>query len=132
MLERSWAISFAAEWLAAWNSHDLDKILEHYADDFTMCSPLIVERMGVASGVLQGKAAIRPYWQIGLASQPPLCFELIDVYLGVDGITLHYKSLGRRFVTETLTFNADRQVIRAAAYYGAPCPANPSPTPSPT
>ena len=27
---------FAAEWIAAWNSHDLERILAHYTDDFEM------------------------------------------------------------------------------------------------
>lgn len=130
MLERSWALSFAQDWLSAWNSHDLEKILEHYADDFEMTSPLIIERMGVLSGTLKGKDAIGAYWRIGLSSQPPLHFELLDVFLGVEGITLYYKSIGRRFVTEVLTFDANRKVVRGAAYYGEPCP--PTPTLSPT
>ncbi len=46
--------------VAAWNAHDLDRIFSHYADDFEMRSPLIVERMGISSGTLKGKDAIRP------------------------------------------------------------------------
>ncbi|MEJ0007063.1 MAG: nuclear transport factor 2 family protein [Steroidobacteraceae bacterium] len=79
MISRTWAEQFALEWIEAWNSHDLERILSHYRDDFEMSSPLIVERMGVASGTLKGKDAIRPYWRIGLASTPPLKFELVDV-----------------------------------------------------
>ena len=30
---------FAAEWIEAWNAHDLERILAHYADDFEMASP---------------------------------------------------------------------------------------------
>ena len=51
MIDRKWAREFAVEWIAAWNAHDLDRILSHYADDFEMRSPLIAERMGVASGL---------------------------------------------------------------------------------
>jgi len=32
---------FAREWYAAWNAHDLDRILSHYADDVEMASPLV-------------------------------------------------------------------------------------------
>ena len=32
MLERSWAFEFAEEWIASWNSHDLDRILSHYTE----------------------------------------------------------------------------------------------------
>jgi ketosteroid isomerase-like protein len=37
---------FASDWIAAWNSHDLDRILAHYEDDFEMTSPLIVALVG--------------------------------------------------------------------------------------
>ena len=67
MIDRNWAEAFAREWVDAWNAHDLERILSHYTDDFEMASPLIVERMGVASGRLKGKEAIRRYWGQGLA-----------------------------------------------------------------
>ena len=57
------AARLAVDWIAAWNAHDLDRILAHYAEDFEMRSPLIVERGIDASGVLRGKPAIRAYWQ---------------------------------------------------------------------
>ena len=65
MISEDWARNFAAEWIAAWNVHDLERILSHYIDDFEMQSALIVERMGVRSGILKGKEAIRPHWQQG-------------------------------------------------------------------
>ena len=34
MIEQSFAETFAAEWIAAWNSHDLESILSHYVEDF--------------------------------------------------------------------------------------------------
>ena len=49
---------FAPEWIAAWNSRDLDRVLSHYTDDFEMSSPLIVALMNEPSGVLHGKPAI--------------------------------------------------------------------------
>lgn len=38
------ANEFAAEWIEAWNAHDIDRILSHYTDDFEMNSPLIAIR----------------------------------------------------------------------------------------
>jgi len=49
------AREFAAEWIAAWNSHDLDRILEHYSDDFEITTPMIKMAMGVDTGCLKGK-----------------------------------------------------------------------------
>jgi hypothetical protein len=83
-----------------------------------MRSPLIIERMGVASGVLSGKAAVRPYWAGGLAVQPPLHFELREVLVGVDSIALYYCNVAwNRVVVEVLTFNDQRQCVSGSAHY---------------
>ena len=110
----------AAEWVAAWNSHDLDRILEHYAEDFEMQSPLIAERGFAASGALKGKAAIQPYWAAGLAASPPIRFELLDVYAGVNTVVIHYRSVGRKVVTEILELDDKGEVVRGSACYGPP------------
>lgn len=120
LLDAAWAQHFAEEWVTAWNAHDLERILSHYTDDFEMSSPLIVERMSEPSGKLKGKERIRPYWRQGLSAQPPLRFELIAVYTGVDSLTLHYRSKGRQLACETLFFNSQRLVTRGVAHYGTP------------
>jgi ketosteroid isomerase-like protein len=118
MLSPEWALEFAKEWIEAWNAHDLDRILSHYRDDFEMHSPLIVQRMGIASGSLTGKDAIRPYWAMGLAAQPPLHFELRDVLVGTDSLAIYYWSRTRnRMVAEVLTFDTGLKVVRGAGLY---------------
>ena len=52
---------FAADWIEAWNSHDLDKILSHYSEDFEITTPMIKVVMGVETGTLRGKESIRRY-----------------------------------------------------------------------
>lgn len=47
----------------SWNSHDLDRILSHYSDDFEMSAPFIIRILGESSGVLKGK---EKYGLIGL------------------------------------------------------------------
>jgi len=51
MMQQGFAEHFAREWVAAWNSHDLERVLEHYEDDFEMSSPIIVTLMGEPSGL---------------------------------------------------------------------------------
>jgi ketosteroid isomerase-like protein len=69
VIDQAWAQKFAKEWISAWNSHDLDRILSHCVEDIEMSSPLIIERKIDPSGVLRGKAAIRAYWALGLAAR---------------------------------------------------------------
>jgi len=120
MIDAKWAKEFANEWIEAWNAHDLDRILSHYADDFEMRSPIIVERMGVASGVLKGKTAVGAYWEPGLTASPPLKFVLHDVLLGTNSIALYYYNVRRgRMVAEILTLNDKHQVVSGSAHYAA-------------
>ncbi len=108
----------ANEWIAAWNSHDLERILSHYTDDFEMRSPLIVERGLSAEGVLRGKEDIRAYWSEGLAAVRPLRFELLGVYAGVNQVVIHYRSVGRRLVTEVLELDDQHRIVRGSACHG--------------
>ncbi|MEZ5502716.1 MAG: nuclear transport factor 2 family protein [Halioglobus sp.] len=117
MIDRQWALDFAREWIDAWNAHDMERILTHYADDFEMASPLIVERLGVPAGRLRGRNAVRDYWLPCLSLHPPLRFELIDVFAGVDTITLYYRHVGRRRVAETLFFNSAGQVTQGVSQW---------------
>ncbi len=111
MMTQEQAKDFAIQWINAFNSHDLNRIFALYDDDFTMKSPNIVERMGIESGQLQGKEHIKPYWSKALSSQPPLQFKLIDVFVGVSSVIVHYESVGRKRVCETFMFNAKGKVI---------------------
>ncbi len=112
MIELQWAQAFAEDWAAAWNAHDLGRILSHYDDEFVMSSPLIVSRMNEPSGTLRGKQAVGAYWALGLAAQPPLHFEVVAVCAGVDSVVIYYRSFGRKMACETFFFNDKRQVIR--------------------
>lgn len=110
------ARAFAAQWVAAWNRHDLPAILAHYAEELVFASPLVRDIAGEASGVLRGKAAVGAYWAKGLALLPDLRFELVDVLCGVDALTLYYRG-HRGMVAETLRFGAEGKVVEGRACY---------------
>ncbi len=117
MLERTFAEHFAADWVAAWNAHDLDRILAHYADDFEMTSPVIVQIAGEPSGTLRGKQAVGVYWRKALQLIPDLQFELISLLVGVGSVTLYYKGARGRLAAEVFHFGPDRKVVKAFAHY---------------
>ncbi len=70
MIDKSFAEYFAAEWIAAWNSRNLDRVLAHYTDDFEFSSPFIVKVVGEPSNILCGKQAVGAYWATALE---PMC-----------------------------------------------------------
>ena len=116
-MDSVFAERFAAEWIDAWNTHDLKRVLSHYADDFEMSSPYIVQIAGEPSGTLRGKAAVGAYWKKALELVPDLKFELLAVLVGVDSITLYYKGALGRWVAEVFHFGSDGKVARAFAHY---------------
>ncbi len=115
-MDHDFAHKFASHWVQAWNAHNLDDILSHYTDDFEMSSPIIRERLGVESGRLKGKAAVRDYWKRGLEAFPDLHFELQQVLVGASSVTILYK--GHKGIScEHFKFNGDGLVYEASAHY---------------
>ena len=118
MIDKSFAEQFAADWIEAWNHHDLDRILSHYDDDFEMSSPYIPQIAGEPSGTLHGKAAVGVYWSKALQLIPDLHFELITTLVGVDSITLYYQGAQNRLVAEVFHFGSNQKVVKAYSHYG--------------
>ena len=116
MITSEFANQFAGEWLSSWNSHNLDLILSHYADDFEMISPYIVAITGEPSGTLQGKKAVGQYWATALAKYPGLYFDLRQVLIGVQSVVIYYQGISGMAV-ETFIFNQEGKVMKSIAHY---------------
>lgn len=114
---REFAERFAEEWIAAWNAHDLARVLSYYEDDFEMASPLIVEIAGEPSGVLRGKERIRAYWEEGLRRSPALHFEKLGMFVGVRSLVIHLRNQNGRSSVEAFEIGDHGRVTRAAAHY---------------
>jgi ketosteroid isomerase-like protein len=111
------ARAFAEDWIAAWNAHDLDRIVSHYASDVTFLSPLAQKRVG--NGRVEGLAALRGYWSGALAAQPGLKFELIDVLAGHACLTVLYRNHRGETAAKTFEFRSDGKVVRSLACYSS-------------
>jgi len=116
MIDKEFAEHFAREWIDAWNSHDLERVLSHYADQFEMTSPVIIQIVREPLGTLKGKDAVGAYWAKALQLIPDLRFELVTTLIGVDSITLYYRG-HRGMSAEVFHFGLDRKVVRAYAHY---------------
>jgi ketosteroid isomerase-like protein len=61
---------FAENWYSAWNAHDLDAILDHYADDVEMASPLVSTLTGNDDGRIVGKGSATRLLRCGAREIP--------------------------------------------------------------
>jgi len=109
--------NLASQWIAAWNSHDLDRVLAFYTDDFEMSSPYILDILGEPSGTLIGRRAIRAYWEQAMRLFPGLHFTPETVYTGANSVVICYtnQSGGRR--SEILFLNDKGKCFRSAAHH---------------
>jgi ketosteroid isomerase-like protein len=119
MVTRDRALRFGQEWIEAWNAHDLDRVLSHYTDDFEMSSPFIAVFAGQPSGTLKGKTQVGAYWQDVLKRIPDLRFELLEVFTGVNSVTIYYKAVLGKLATEVFFLNEDGRVFKALAHYNS-------------
>ena len=119
-MDNAFAEHFASDWIDSWNSHDLQRILSHYADDFEMSSPVIIQLANEPGGTLRGKTTVGAYWAKALQIIPDLQFKLITTLVGVNSITLYYQGAQGRLSAEVFHFNQDQKVTKAFAHYSPP------------
>lgn len=108
--------AFAAEWCAAWNAHDLDRVLDHFHDDVVFTSPVAARLLPGTQGHVRGKAALRAYWSEGLRRIPDLRFTVEQVFAGVDTIVIRYRNQKGVAVSEVLNFDGDKVRSGHGAY----------------
>lgn len=118
-LNEDGARSFAEEWIAAWNSHDLARILSHYSDDVVLTSPVAAKLLNSADGTVQGKQALQAYFKKAVETFPQLRFELIEVMWGVASVVLYYRNQKGTRTGEFMEFDSDGKVTRVVANYSA-------------
>ena len=111
------AQSFALEWIEAWNSHDLERILSHYSEDVEVTSALMEMILGPGRTSLQGKKALRGYWGRALERYPDLRFVLFRAYAGPQSLVLHYQSVQGLIAAECMELDEQGAVRRVLAHY---------------
>jgi len=111
------AQEFAREWYAAWNAHDLDRILSHYTDDVEMTSPLVSVLTGAADGRIVGKEALRAYFAAGLETYPALHFEPLELFVGVSSLALRYVGASGQPSAEVVFLDDEGKIARYFAHY---------------
>jgi hypothetical protein len=111
------ADSLAQAWIDAWNRHDLDAIVRHYATDVEFTSPFVPALSGEPSGTIHGRDPLRAYFRKGLDAYPNLHFELIRTLTGVDSLLLYYRSVNGLLAAEMMTVNGAGQIQTVRVHY---------------
>jgi ketosteroid isomerase-like protein len=118
MIDQERAQRIAQEWLDAWNAHDPERVVAHFADNVIVVSPMVEQLRPKSDGVLTGKREVLDYYRDGLAASGDLRFELVEVCVGVSEVVIVYRNQRGVLVTESLEFDGDEVIIVRVAYGG--------------
>jgi ketosteroid isomerase-like protein len=117
MLTQQQAQGFAQNWIKAWNSHNLDRILSHYDEDIVLVSPIAAKLLNDPQGTVNGKMALQAYFKKGLETYPNLTFELIDVMWGLSSVVLYYVNQNGTKSGEFMELTSTGTVSKVIANY---------------
>jgi predicted ester cyclase len=91
--------------------------MSHYAPEVVLTSPTAAKLLGDPSGTIQGKQALRSYFEKGLQAFPNLRFELLDVMWGISSVVLYYLNQKGTKTGEFMELDANLKVSRVVANY---------------
>jgi len=107
--------SFAERYLAAWNDHDVERILSFYDVKAEFRSPFA--KLFVHAGLLQGTAAIREFFNETLRRRPGIRIELLEVFSGHDAVCIYARDESNRVTVFTAVLNAADKIALGILCY---------------
>lgn len=69
----------ATKWFEAFNEHNLEKLLSLYHEEARHYSPKLKVRQPETRGFIEGKAALRAWWQDAFDRLPSLTYEVVKL-----------------------------------------------------
>jgi limonene-1,2-epoxide hydrolase len=114
-------IIIANKWFAAFNEHDLEKLLSLYDDNAAHYSPKLKIRQPETNGYVKGKAALRAWWQDAFDRLPTLHYEVTSVTANNARVFMEYtrqvSGEPDMLVAEVLEVK-DGRIIASRVYHG--------------
>lgn len=107
----------ADRWLEAWNAHDLDAILDCYAEEIDFASPVVAALGGPEGGRLRGHEELRAHFARGLEQAPGLAFTEEALLTGSGGYALVYRREDGARVVESVELDEHGRAIYVRAFY---------------
>lgn len=116
-MEKKLADKFAEEWIAAWNSHDIEQIMTHYDEQIEFHSPFIQLLKFNDTGTITSKQQLRAYFEIGLKAYPDLHFKFHHCFIGINTLVLYYTSVNHQLAAEVFELNESGKAIKVYCNY---------------
>jgi len=111
--------ALAEQWIAAWNSHDLDRIMDHYDADVEFEANTVVRRWQKPDGKLHGLRELRAHFELGLQLAPSLHFTMEEFLTSPSGYALLYRRENGNRVLDVVELDGEHKAKRVKAFYAA-------------
>jgi ketosteroid isomerase-like protein len=109
--------ALAADWIDSWNKRDINRIMNHYADNVEFHSPTVTKRWNIADGKLTGKEKLKQHFLKGFEEAPNLHFEFIDLVPEKDSLIITYKRENGQLVSDYIALDEHGKAVLVKAYY---------------
>ena len=83
-------VTIAHQWFAAFNAHDLEALLDLYADDAEHYSPKLKVRRPETEGWVRGNDALRDWWRDAFERLPSLRYEVVKLTADDEQVFMEY------------------------------------------
>ena len=114
-------ISIAQKWFAAFNEHDLEKLLGLYDNSAAHYSPKLKIRQPETNGMVHGKATLRAWWKDAFDRLPTLNYTPTTLTANNDRVFMEYMRHVEHepdmLVAEVLEIK-DGLIIASRVYHG--------------
>ena len=111
----------AQQWFAAFNAHDLEKLLSLYDDNAGHFSPKLKIRRPETLGLVTGKAALADWWQDAFDRMPDLHYKVTSLTANDQRVFMEYirevDGEDNMLVAEVLEIN-DGKIVASRVYHG--------------
>lgn len=113
--------NIAIQWFEAFNTKQLDKLLDLYADDAEHFSPKLKIRKPETGGLVKGRAALHEWWQDAFDRLPTLYYRVTTLTANEERVFMEYvrKVQGEEdmLVAEVLEVK-DGKIVFSRVYHG--------------
>lgn len=110
---------FVEIWVAAWNSHDVPKLMSLYDEGLVISSPMIREYADAPQeSFLYGKADYGRFCEKIFENFPDFQVRVLAVAVGVEKFTIHYTGLNEILFAETVELTqSDMLISKSMIWY---------------
>ena len=113
--------SIAIKWFDAFNSKNLDRLLDLYDDEAQHFSPKLKIRQPETKGLIIGKGAMRVWWQDAFDRLPTLHYKVTSLTANTDRVFMEYtrqvEGEDDMLVAEVLEIK-DGKIVLSRVYHG--------------